>query len=151
MRSVFVEKLKRFKKNSNVVRVPDIQATPWRVSSWRLLIHSGSFWTLLTTVVICLCLTQILPSFVRANSGVVLVDLRVSSGSSVELFVNDLARQPFRQSLLPGQRQVYRFEPIVEDIRLLRLDPTDAMSATIDVYSITIANGDERIRVFDAA
>ncbi len=103
------------------------------------------------TAVVYLGLMHILPSVVTTNSGAVLVDMRLSSGSSVELYVNDVLRPPFRQSLAPGKRQLYRFEPILEDIHSLRLDPTDIDSATIDIYGITVTNDEESIQVFDPA
>ena len=70
------------------------------------------------------------------------VDLTVSAGTTVALFVNDLARPPQVLPLVPGERHTYRFEGIVENITMLRVDPTDVSGATIDFHSITVVGAD---------
>ena len=60
------------------------------------------------------------------------------------LYVNDLTVPPMTQRLVPGERRTYVFSGIVEDIRMLRLDPTDVTPATVDLHSIVVV-GDRGI------
>lgn len=66
------------------------------------------------------------------------IDLSVSGGTSIELFLNDLTRRPLTQRLVLGQRRQYVFDGIAEDITLLRIDPTNENGATVDIYSVVV-------------
>jgi hypothetical protein len=66
--------------------------------------------------------------------------MSASHGNLVEVYL-DLTRPPLRQSLEAGTRRVYRFDGVTDDIRLLRLDLTDASPAEVAVYSVTVLAG----------
>jgi len=66
------------------------------------------------------------------------VDMMVSRGYGVDLYLNDWQHPPERVPLIPGQRNVYRFVNVPREIGLLRLDPTDQPDAQIRIYGITI-------------
>ena len=89
------------------------------------------------------CLYALTPEPVRIE-----VDLFVSAGTNLELFLNDLTRIPMSQRLAPGERRRYVFEGISEDITLLRIDPTDEPGAAVDVYSIVVRGRDGVIARF---
>jgi hypothetical protein len=74
------------------------------------------------------------------------VDMRVSRGTIVDLFVNDWQHPPERLPVAPGVRQVYRFSNVPRDIRLVRLDPTDLPDARIEIYSLKVKAGTLTVR-----
>lgn len=86
------------------------------------------------------------PKLLPLRSTSVVLDMEVSAGSGVELFVNDVRRQPLKHPLRPRERALYRFPEIQEDVTWLRIDPTDASGATIEIHSLTIQDlhGDSR-------
>ncbi len=76
------------------------------------------------------------------------VDLFASEGTRVAVHVNDLTRAPQTQRLVPGERRVYEFDAGIADITLLRLDPTDAGAAGIELHSIRMVGRDGLIARF---
>ena len=77
------------------------------------------------------------------------VDMQISRGTFVELFLNDL--DPYRQPAAAGERHVYRFEKLPYNITRLRLDPTEQSDAQIAIYSVTVKSGERVVRQFGPA
>jgi hypothetical protein len=99
-----------------------------------------------TAATLLLAVRRLTPEPVRVD-----VELAVSAGTTIEVFVNDLTRPPLRQPLVPGERRTYSFGGIVEDIAMLRLDPTDAADAIVDVYSIAVVGSQGSLKQFEPA
>ena len=75
-------------------------------------------------------------------------DMLINRGTLVELFLNDLQLDPYRQLAVPGQRHVYRYEKLPHEITLLRFDPTEQADARIVIYSITVKSGNQVFRKY---
>jgi hypothetical protein len=90
----------------------------------------------------------------RAGAGVAVTvdaDMMVGRGNLVELFLNDPQLQPYRASIVAGQRHVYRFENLPHKITLLRLDPTEAPNSQVVIYGLTVMSGNRVFRQFTPA
>jgi hypothetical protein len=79
------------------------------------------------------------------------VDMLVSRGNLVELWFNDWQHPSEQLPVVPGERHIYRFTKIPHNITLIRLDPTDAPDARIEVYSVALKVGDQVVRQFNSA
>src|SRR5579871_1038814 len=79
------------------------------------------------------------------------VDMLVSRGNTVDLFLNDWQHPPERVPVVPGQRHVYRFSKVPPNISLIRLDPTDVASARFVIYSVAVKSGSQVLRQFGPA
>jgi hypothetical protein len=66
------------------------------------------------------------------------VDMSVSAGGVVELYINDPGKVPYRLPVKQGIRTTYALPLRSEEISYFRLDPTDAGDANIDIYGITV-------------
>jgi hypothetical protein len=78
------------------------------------------------------------------------LDISISRGGSIELFVNDLTIPPQSQPIKIGQRQVYTFSGITRDILMLRVDPTDAGDVTLELHGLTVRDHNGIKARFDA-
>ncbi len=99
-----------------------------------------TFLVLLAAVVAtiaCLDVRALLP----ASAGVARISMEVSDGEILELYVNDLSREPLRAVLQKGGRRDYVVSGLHEDLRLIRLDPGEAQGASIAIYGIAIESG----------
>jgi len=68
------------------------------------------------------------------------VDLRVSRGEMMELWVNDWQHPPERVHVMAGTRHVYRFTNVPRTVTLLRLDPLSPfVEATEGPVPLTMA------------
>jgi len=79
------------------------------------------------------------------------VDMLISRGSGVDVWLNDWQHPGERLPVVAGQRHVYRFLTVPREISLLRLDPTDLPDARIVLYGITIRNQSQIFRQFGPA
>ncbi len=70
------------------------------------------------------------------------VDMQVSAGTRVHLYVNDETLPPLRAALEPGSRRVYTFSGAYTHISRLRLDPTDARDAAILICGFSLTDDD---------
>jgi hypothetical protein len=69
------------------------------------------------------------------------VDMRVSTGTRLHLYVNDETKPPFRATLVEGARHVYKFAGAFSRITRIRLDPTDAKGASVEICGLSVADG----------
>jgi len=67
------------------------------------------------------------------------IDMEVSTGRGIYVFLNDLARRPTTLPVEPAVRKVYEFEVPRENLSLLRIDPTDVAGATVRIYGVEVA------------
>ena len=74
----------------------------------------------LVTLGLCLLLSRF-----PASEATISVDLQASRGKILQVFLNDMTLPPMSRALEPGVRRTYVFD-IADDVRLLRVDPTDA-------------------------
>jgi hypothetical protein len=79
------------------------------------------------------------------------VDMLVSHGNMVDLYLNDWQHPPERVPVVSGERHLYRFTHISRDIKLLRFDPTDVPGARIVIYHISVKAGNQTYREFGPA
>jgi hypothetical protein len=79
------------------------------------------------------------------------VDMRISKGSIVELFQNDWTHGSESAPVAAGQRQIYRFPVERPQIGLLRLDPSDAAKAKIEIYALRVTQGSTIWQAFSPA
>jgi hypothetical protein len=73
-------------------------------------------------------------------------DMQISGGQVVGLYVNDLTAQPKRASILSNSRRIYRFERLPGNIEFLRIDPANASSTQISIYSVAIMSNGHLVR-----
>ena len=71
------------------------------------------------------------------------VDMEVDKGSYAEVYINGEASAPYRLSLEPGTRGVYRFRDMPAVINRIRIDPTDEPQANIKIYGLVFCRGKE--------
>ena len=76
------------------------------------------------------------------------VDMLVSRGNAVELYFNDWHQPPVRLPVIAGQRHVYRFDNLPQQITRIRLDPTDLPDARVIIYSLTVKMPNQVLRQF---
>ena len=76
------------------------------------------------------------PGYFNQNSTVLVLDMKVSSGTRLEVYVNHDFNEPLSGKLVPGQRKQYRLKGLVDDIRSLRIDPGESPGAGIDFFGI---------------
>ena len=81
---------------------------------------------------------KVLSEAVVSGSATLRVDLAVSAGQVIQVFVNDTSREPLRASIIPGVRHTYEFPGIVEDVNMLRFDPTDIGDADVVIHSVEL-------------
>jgi len=79
------------------------------------------------------------------------VDMQIDRGTIVELFVNDLSREPYRDTAILGHRHIYSYDKLPHDINLLRFDPTEQNDTHIVIYSITVKSGSRAFKTFGPA
>ena len=79
------------------------------------------------------------------------VDMMISRGNGVDLFLNDWQHPAERVEAVPGQRHIYRFGKVPREITLLRLDPTDLPDARIVIYGVAIRNRSQIFQQFGPA
>lgn len=96
-----------------------------------------------------MCLGGMAALATHEAGAVVVVDMEVSAGGRVELFLNDLSRPPLTQRLEQGRRAQYAFPVAAEDISLIRLDPTDDPSAAVRIHSLEVTANGRRLARFD--
>ena len=78
-------------------------------------------------------------------------DMQVSAGQIIEVYVNDPMLPPYRASILPNERHVYRFEGIPANLKYLRIDPTEAPDSHFSLYSVSIVSAGRILRNFGPA
>jgi hypothetical protein len=86
------------------------------------------------TLGLCLFLSRHFPG----SEATISVDLQASRGKYLQVYLNDLTLPPLSQALQPGVRRTYVFD-IADDVLLLRIDPTDAAAATVEVFAVEVA------------
>ena len=79
------------------------------------------------------------------------VDMLVTRGNRVELWLNDWQHPSEQLPVIAGERHVYRFVRVPQKITLLRLDPTDMPDARILIYRVTVRSGRQIFRQFGPA
>ena len=79
------------------------------------------------------------------------VDMLVSRGNIVELWVNDWQHPPEDLPVVVGERHVYQFKKVPREVTLIRLDPTEQPDARIVIYSLAVKSGDRIVRQFGPA
>jgi hypothetical protein len=89
----------------------------------------------LATLGLCVFLFRHFP----ASEATISVDLQASRGKILQVFLNDLTLPPLSQTLEPGVRRTYVFD-IADDVVLLRVDPTDAAGATVEMFAVEVAD-----------
>jgi hypothetical protein len=84
-----------------------------------------------------------------ADNGIgIEVDMMVSRGIGVDLWVNDWQHPAERLPVVAGQRHIYRFASVPRNISLLRLDPTDLPDARVILYGIAFRNRNQVLQQF---
>ncbi|WP_141400387.1 hypothetical protein [Magnetospirillum sp. 15-1] len=91
---------------------------------------------------------QVLGDKLPVSQGAVRVDMTVSDGQWVELFINNVRDTPQRQRLLPGARHLYEFRGLNNDLTFLRLDPGEAPGTEIILHSIQVVDESGVVREF---
>ena len=76
------------------------------------------------------------PGYFRNTQTVLVLDLQVSSGRRLEVYVNQDFGTPLSEYLIPGQRKEYRLKGLTGDIHRIRIDPGESPGSTIDVYGV---------------
>jgi hypothetical protein len=107
-----------------------------------------SRWSILLTVLLSAAAVYYVKHTIATSDVSVEVDMTVSRGTLVELFVNDLSLPAYRQQAYLGQRHLYRFEKLPHFLTLLRLDPSEQADARVEIYSITVKSGDWIVKQF---
>ena len=79
------------------------------------------------------------------------VDMLVSRGNMVELWVNDWQHPSEQLPVIAGERHVYQFKKVPREITLIRLDPTEQPGARIVIFSLAVKAGDRVVRQFGPA
>lgn len=77
-----------------------------------------------------------IPRAFEHNATALVLDLRVSAGTRLEVYVNENFNEPLFGQLIPGQRKQYKLKGLIEDIRSLRIYPGEASGAEIDLFGI---------------
>lgn len=77
-----------------------------------------------------------IPRYFEHTATELVLDLRVSSGTRLEVYVNENFNEPLVDRLIPGQRKQYRLKGLVGDIRSLRIDPGEASGASVDLFGV---------------
>jgi hypothetical protein len=92
-----------------------------------------------------------LPRLLITQSATLKLDMQISGGSTVGLYVNRFDRAPARVNIVPGSRRIYSFGGITSDIVLFRLDVSDQIGAEIKLYGAVVDDQDGVLRRFDPA
>jgi hypothetical protein len=82
---------------------------------------------------------------INADSGSIIIDMRISADGQANLWVNDQTKPPFTNKIISNERRQYQFPGITGDIKYIRIDPMPGVSGqTIKIYGIEIkgANGE---------
>lgn len=74
------------------------------------------------------------------------VDMLVSRGDLVEIYLNDTSLEPRRLPVIPNQRKTYHFDHLPAHISLFRLDPTNADNARMSIHGIRFSIGDRTVQ-----
>ncbi len=72
------------------------------------------------------------------GTGTITIDANISQGSRFILYSNDTWAAPQRDSIVPGTWHAYQFV-VSTPLQSLRLDPSEASSATVLIRSITLS------------
>jgi hypothetical protein len=90
---------------------------------------------------ICSVLTLLsLPRFIVVEEATVSIDMDISGGQTAALYVNRFDQKPKRLPIAGGQRRTYLFRGVHDDIRMMRLDPTNVRGSTVTIYGVTVAD-----------
>ena len=68
------------------------------------------------------------------------IDMKATTGSAMNLYVNGNSMGPFRRELVRSERQVYSFN-LPEHLTTLRIDPTDQAGDRVSIYSVELLYG----------
>jgi dTDP-4-dehydrorhamnose 3,5-epimerase len=79
------------------------------------------------------------------------LDMQVSAGGRAELYINNRASSPVVVPLQPGVRRTYLFYFNRQDLKALRLDPTDAAAADGSIYGVDVVDRGETVAHFSPA
>ena len=117
-------------------RYRDILLSPWATALVALLAAGGG----------------VLLQNQMARTGTALeVDMMVSHGKIVELWLNDWQHPSEKLPVIEGRRHVYRFLRLPGEINLLRLDPTDLPDARVVIYGVTVRGPTQIFQQFGPA
>lgn len=111
----------------------DIPAETWFVAS--------------VCLITFVCASAMLDSFASERAALE-VDMMVSTGDIVDVYLNGNYAEPKRLLAVPKERRVYRFEGMPQHIGLMRLDPTNANAAHVVLYSVRMKSGEQVLREF---
>jgi len=116
-----------------------------RMTSWR---NSLPFF--LAALLVFLAFAGLKHTF-ESKTTTVMVDMRVSHGSIARLYWNRRYDEPLASPLAPGKRCVYAFTGIHQDLKHLRLDPTNTKGANteIEIFGITVEQEGQVLARFD--
>jgi hypothetical protein len=79
------------------------------------------------------------------------IDMMVSRGDRLELYLNDETLQPYRLGVVPNERQTYHFQDLPSRIRFIRLDPTTASGARVIIYAIRVSTANRTLKEYRPA
>jgi hypothetical protein len=100
--------------------------------------HWGSVGAL---AIVTASVTVPLQNAVERQSVTLTVDMQVSGGNMVEVFLNDTGLGSRQAAIVPNIRKKYVFKDIPHEVHFFRLDPTDQQDAAITIYGIGFAAG----------
>jgi hypothetical protein len=92
-----------------------------------------------------------LPGLTIGPAATIKIDMDVSAGDSLALFVNAFDRAPRRVGVVPGSRRVYAFGGFASEIRVMRFDLSERKDATITVHSVEVVDEDGLLKRFAPA
>jgi hypothetical protein len=104
----------------------------------RLPFRSRPAWIMALGAIVCGISLLIAVRSLTPEPARVEVDASISSGGRIAVFINTPSKPFLTQPVVPGERRRYVFDGIVEDITMLRVDPSNAAGALVDIHSVVV-------------
>ena len=82
----------------------------------------------------------------KSGSSTVIIDAEVSDGRLIQIFINEENENPYSLNIIENKRVSYRFDKLPDNIKLLRIDPSDEAGSIAKIYGLEIFNKDRLIK-----
>jgi hypothetical protein len=109
-----------------------------KLDLWNLPYRTKLWTAVLSFTLGCAC-TLLMPRAEAPPATTIEIDMMVSQGDLIELYLNGEVAAPLRLPVVAGKRHTYRFERVPKHLTVIRLDPTAVQSAHVLIYSITLS------------
>jgi len=83
------------------------------------------------------------------TNGRLLVTAKISAGSAIEIFVNNIYDKSYRVKIDPGKLSQYQFDKLPADISSIRIDPTDVAGAEVEIERLDFSVGGASQKAID--